>query len=678
MSTEKRPINMDDLYQYALVEDPQISPDGQWIAFVRAQADKFSNSYKRNIWLQAVDGGDALQLTRSGKDSSPRWSPDGATLAFSSSREGKPQIYLLPMLAPGGEARTLTNITNGATGFAWSPDGAQIAFLSAMNAEEREKEDSDEEITPPQDELEGKHRKERREQDEKLRLDPYPMEKIPYRAGTSFVGDRTTQIYVMPTADGLEKDDAKPRRLTHVDVNHEAPVWSADGKNLYTGRTFDEGADEPFRRSAIYRITVADGELVKLTDETHASFSPQPSPDGNWIAFIRYPHRDSMSEHITRLAVVSADGGDVRDLNIALDQSALGFSWTADSSAIVFNGWTRGTGPIHKVTVDGSEMDIVAEGDFKSIQLDQHENGDIAFTASTYNTLTELFWLPAGSNEATQMSHFNQKFIDEVIVQEHHELVFTSPDGNEVQGWYMLPVGYEEGQKYPLALNIHGGPHQMWGPSEPSMFHEWQLHAASGYVVFYCNPRGSDGYGEAFMKALHAAWGEVAYKDVMAGVDTLLEKGFVDESRMAVTGGSYGGYMTAWIIGQTDRFVSAVSQRGVYNLISFYGTSDIPSLISGEFDVEPWEDHEFLWKHSPVAYAQNIKTPLLLIHSENDFRVPIEQAEQLFAFVRRSGGTVKMLRFPRDGHELSRSGEPHHRVSRLTHMVDWFDTYCKS
>lgn len=179
------------------------------------------------------------------------------------------------------------------------------------------------------------------------------------------------------------------------------------------------------------------------------------------------------------------------------------------------------------------------------------------------------------------------------------------------------------------------------------------------------------------MKALHAAWGDVAYKDVMAGVDTLLQKGFVDESRMAVTGGSYGGYMTAWIVGHTDRFVSAVSQRGVYNLISFYGTSDIPSLISGEFDVEPWEDHEFLWKHSPVAYAHNIKTPLLLIHSENDFRVPIEQAEQLFAFVRRSGGTVKMLRFPRDGHELSRSGEPLHRVSRLKHMVAWFDTYCK-
>jgi dipeptidyl aminopeptidase/acylaminoacyl peptidase len=210
------------------------------------------------------------------------------------------------------------------------------------------------------------------------------------------------------------------------------------------------------------------------------------------------------------------------------------------------------------------------------------------------------------------------------------------------------------------------------------MFHEWQSHAASGYVVFYCNPRGGDGYGEDFRQALHADWGKVAFDDIMSGVDVLLEKGFADKGRMAVTGGSYGGYMTAWIVGHTDRFVSAVTQRGVYNLISFYGTTDVPDLITSDFDVEVWEDPDLLWKHSPLAYAQNIKTPLLIIHSENDYRVPIEQAEQLFAFVRRNGGTVKMLRYPRDGHELSRSGEPEHRVSRLTEMIAWFDKYCKS
>jgi dipeptidyl aminopeptidase/acylaminoacyl peptidase len=275
------------------------------------------------------------------------------------------------------------------------------------------------------------------------------------------------------------------------------------------------------------------------------------------------------------------------------------------------------------------------------------------------------------------MISVNQEFLSGVFVHERHEIRYTPEGGQEIQGWYILPAHYEAGKTYPLALNIHGGPHVMWGASTQSIWHEMQFQAAQGYVVFYCNPRGAGGYGEAFQMALHAAWGDVAYTDIMAGVEMLIEKGFVDPTRMAITGGSYGGYMTAWIVGHTNRFVSAVSIRGVYNLLSFYGTSDVPLLITNEFDVEPWENPTLLWQHSPLAYAHQIKTPLLVIHSENDFRVPISDGEQLFAYVRRSGGTVQMVRFPRDGHELSRSGEPEHRVSSLTHMIDWFNKYCQ-
>lgn len=666
-----RPITVDDLYNYTTVEDPQVSPDGQWVAFVRVKADKFSNSYKRHIWLLPTAGGEPLQITRGGKDNTPRWSPNSKQLAFVSTREDKPQIYLLNITAPGGEARALTSTLNGATSPAWSPDGTHIAYLSPMNAQERGDEDNGEEITPPQDELEGKQRKERRAHDEKLRLDPYPMWRVPYRVGTSYVGDRYAQIYVTPVA---ESDESKPRRLTDDDVNYAIPEWS--GEYIYTARQIDPTQDEPFRQSAIYRIRVEDATLEQLTDDSHACFAPKPSPDGEMLAFIRFPRGiGSMSEHLTRLAVMPASGGEPRDFNLTLDQSVQGFDWLGDQ--IVFNSWTRGDGPVSRVDPQTGEIESLAGGTFKSVGVSAAPGGDVYFTASTPASPLEVFRYAADSNTYEAVTHFNREFLEEVQVQPHHEMVFTSPDGNEVQGWYILPADYEEGKTYPLALNIHGGPHQMWGPGESSLFHEWQLHAASGYVVFYCNPHGSDGYGEKFMSALHAGWGEIAYKDVMAGVDALLEKGFVDEQRMAVTGGSYGGYMTAWIIGQTDRFVSAVSQRGVYNLVSFYGTSDVPSLISGEFDVEPWEDHELLWKHSPLAYAHRMKTPLLLLHAENDFRVPIEQAEQLFAFVRRSGGTVEMLRYPRDGHELSRSGEPRHRVSRLTRMVAWFDKYCK-
>jgi dipeptidyl aminopeptidase/acylaminoacyl peptidase len=336
----------------------------------------------------------------------------------------------------------------------------------------------------------------------------------------------------------------------------------------------------------------------------------------------------------------------------------------------------EGDTPVLRFSVDDSSVETIATNLSASEELNVGPNGEITFTAGTPVNPGELYWLPAKSDTFTPITDFNRKFLDEVIVQETIEMRFANSQGQEIQGWYLLPVGYEEGKQYPLALNIHGGPHAMWSAGTRTMFHEWQLHSARGYAVFFCNPRGSDGYGESYLKALHGAWGDVAFDDVMAGVDAFLEKGFVDKSRMAVTGGSYGGYMTAWVVGHTDRFASAVTQRGVYNLTSFYGTSDVPSLISYEFDVEPWEDPELLWKHSPLAYAHKIKTPLLIIHSENDYRVPIEQGEQLFAFVRRSGGTVEMWRYPRDGHELSRSGEPEHRASRLTKMVEWFDKHC--
>ncbi|GAB4510129.1 MAG: S9 family peptidase [Anaerolineae bacterium] len=670
MSDEKRPIEVDDLYALQTVEDPQFSPDGRWIAFVRVQVDKMDNGYKRNIWLRAVEGDQLIQVTRGGKDSTPRWSPDGKWLAFVSGRAERPQIYLLPITAPGGEARAFTSLPNGAVFPAWSPDSQQIAFLSGLTAEERARDGEEQE--PAKDKLEEKHRKERHDDDEKHRLDPYFMWRVPYRQGTSFSDGRYSQVYVM----GLE-DGSKPRRLTDLEADHQPPVWMPDGKSLLSGRQFDITQDEPFRQEVLIRIDVEAGESTIITGDDHTSFNPKPSPDGQWIAYGRLPrHNGGLTEAIPRLTVMPAAGGEARDLNLEFDRSVDDFAWTADSSSLIFKAGSYGDAPVHRVSVQGGAVETLASGRFMVRALNVSVRGDVAAVISTPANPSELYLLRAGQTLPEPVTEINKAFLDQVIVQEVHEMRFQNPHGQEIQGWYILPVGYEEGKQYPLALNIHGGPHVMWSPSESSMFHEWQLHAARGYAVFFCNPRGGDGYGEAFQRSLHAAWGDVAFEDIMAGVDAFLEKSIVDEKRMAVTGGSYGGYMTAWIVGHTDRFVSAVTQRGVYNLISFYGTSDVPSLISGEFDVEPWENHELLWKHSPLAYAQNIKTPLLIIHSENDYRVPIEQGEQLFAFVRRSGGTVEMWRFPRDGHELSRSGEPRHRVERLTKMVAWFDKYC--
>ena len=664
MPKSKRPINAEDLSNIHTLQDPQISPDGNYVAFVKVSPDPLNKTYKRNIWLLPLPVGDAFQLTRGDSDSGPRWSPNASQLAFVSGRGDKPQIYLLPIAAPGGEARALTALENGAHSPDWSPDGKRIAFLSQLREDEHAADDDPPE---PEDKLQLKHRKERRAEDERNRWDPRLMWRIPYRQGTSYVDERYDQVFII---DAAESADAKPRQLTAGKASYSQPRWSADCASIYTDRTMIPEGDEPWRARNVFRLDVASGEEIALTTGEYSVFAPDPSPDGKWIACSRA--HIGITDMPERLLLLSTAGADSRVINATLDREVFDRAWSPESLLALS---IESEGNLLPWTYDpaADKLTQLHDGRFEIEQISAGANGLAAMTVSTPGNPHELYVLSQGGiREATG---FNHAWLDEVTVQEIHELRFDSPHG-EVQGWYLLPVGYDKGQTYPLALNIHGGPHAAWGFSTKSMWHEWQFHAARGYAVFYCNPHGSGGYGEAFMRKLHAAWGPVAMDDIMAGVDAFLARGIADPQRLAITGGSYGGYMTAWIIGHTDRFKAAVSQRGVYNLSSFYGTSDVPLLISNEFDAEPWQNHDIYWDNSPLKYAADIKTPLLLLHSENDFRVPIEQAEQLFAWVRRATDTpIRMLRYPRDGHELSRSGEPNHRVNRLTEMIDWFDRY---
>lgn len=669
MTESKRPITAEDLNRIHYVQDPQISPDGRFVAFVKVTPDPLEKSYKRNIWLLPLPHGEAFQLTRGDKDGQPRWSPDSSQLAFVSGRGDKPQIFLLPTAAPGGEARALTAMENGAHSPDWSPDGARIAFLAPMSEDERAKEDAGEEPPQPKDKLEGKHQKERKAEDELQRWDPRPMWRIPYRQGTSYVDERYDQIYVIDTAESVE---SKANRLTDLNASYSQPRWSPDGGSLYTDRTAIPEGDEPWRKRNIFRLDAATGDEVAVTEGEYSAYAPYPSPDGKWIAYGR--GRIGITDMPERMVVMARDGAEERVINDSLDREAFDLDWSPDSQLTLS---IESDGNLQPRIYDpaSDSLSQAHDGRYEIEQISAGGDGVMAMTLSTPGNPQELYVLAGG--ELREATRFNHEWLAEVIVQEVQELRFTSAHG-AVQGWYLLPVDYKDGETYPVALNIHGGPHAAWGFSTKSMWHEWQFHAARGYAVFYCNPHGSGGYGEDFMRKLHAAWGPVAMDDIMAGIDAFLSLGIADKKRMAITGGSYGGYMTAWIISHTDRFKSAVSQRGVYNLSSFYGTSDVPLLISNEFDAEPWENHDVYWDNSPLKYAADIKTPLLIIHSENDFRAPIEQAEQLFAWVRRATDTpIHMIRYPRDGHELSRSGEPDHRVSRLTEMIGWFDRFVK-
>jgi dipeptidyl aminopeptidase/acylaminoacyl peptidase len=673
-TAKKRPIEIEDLYELVDVADPQISPNGQWIAHVRVSLDRMKNTYVRNIWLAPTDGGQPIQLSRSGKESEPRWSPDGQWLAFTSSRDDKAQVYLLRVSSPGGEARQLTAMPNGATSPAWSPDSRQIAFLSAMNVDERATENAAQDIDPPRDELAAKHRKERQEFDEKKRLDPRIHTQLPYRTGTAFLDDRFKQVYIFSIDEDSSQEAKKPRRLTDIDADCASPQWTPDGLSILTTHAADSNYDEPWRWQRIFRIDVETGEKSLLSDEATTDLSPYPSPDRAWIAFSNYPYETS-SRSNPRLAIMRMDGSQRRDLTLEFDRSIGSYVWSPDSNHIFLSANSDGNTCIYAISVADGTIQPILDAVIEIQNFDVGQDGGIAYSCTTPQRPPELFWQPSPSSASQQLTHYNRAYLEGVAVQETHELRFQSADRSEIQGWYLMPADFEEGKQYPLILAIHGGPHVMWGPSTKTMWHEWQAQAAQGYVVFYCNPRGSDGYGETFRDGIFGAWGTNDMPDQMAGVEAMIDMGFVDRERLVITGGSYGGYMTGWMVGHSKRFKAAVAQRGVYHLMGFYGSCDIPQFVLDEIGVEPWEDVQKLWDQSPVAYAQDITTPLLLIHSENDYRVPISDGELFFALMRRLGKVVKMVRYPRDGHELSRSGEPEHRVSRLEHMMEWFNTY---
>lgn len=699
-SPVKRPITAEDLFRITLVSDPQAAPDGSAFAWVQTRLDKEADAYRSAIWIYQGDSAEVRPLTSGiSRDMSPKWSPDGATIAFLSNRPGlfssatsaeadeaspddasneknalpkedKPKNQLWTIRIDGGEAVQLTNHPNGVSDHDWSPAGHALAFIAQ----------DDVEIT---DEFEapvtnGGVADERIIRDIRFRSD-----------GQGFI-ERFSHVW------RVDLHDRSTRQLTHGDAHDGSPTWSPDGKSLAFVSNRSAERRQEWNRSSIYVLNVVAGSVKPVTPEDAAFESPQWSPSGERLAFLGHLDARIGGSKNNNVWTVGADGSDLTnhtsDWDISIGDygmsdvhatSAGTIRWLDDSRVIAL---VSERGETQAYRIDLTETSSASGGASASAHERLTEGSQrisgfaiagerLILVRGRIDAPFELFASSLDGTHQDQLTHANDALLEEVALASAQEIETSSTDGQPVQSWLLHPYGFSahSGARHPMIVQIHGGPHAMCGHS---MFHEMQLMAAKGYAVLFSNPRGSAGYGERFTSCTRGKWGESDMPDVIAAVDSAVALGWIDPERLGVTGGSYGGYLTNWIVGHDHRFKAAVTQRCVSNFHSFFGTSDIGSTFGKfEFDGVPWKDAAKLLHYSPISYVDSIETPLLIIHNESDLRCPIEQAEQMFTALKFLGKEVGFVRIPEEGHDLSRSGTPSRRLARLHHLIAWFDAH---
>jgi dipeptidyl aminopeptidase/acylaminoacyl peptidase len=644
----------EDVYELASVSEPRISPDRRRVAYVVNRIDREENGYRAAIWVAPLDGSEEARQFTSGerRDGSPRWSPDGRWLAFVSNRDGEEEkkahgeLYVLP--ADGGEPRRLTEGEEDVEWIAWSPDSQRIAFARRVRDEAYEEED------------------ERRRAPRRFTRVFYKLDSV------GWTGDRRKHVFLVDL-------DANERQLTNGDCEDDEPVWSADGSRIVF--TSQRGARWDVELvDALYELEVdADGsEPKRLSPPDESASTASFSPDGSLIAY-RHEPADGTYPHNSQIAVMRPDGSDRRILTASLDRQCTPFPLVRepvwDGDRIAFRVEDGGNVHIHTVLADGSGEPELLVGGEQSIGLYDLVGGVLVYTASTSARPHELF-----GREGTRLTSVAADFAGDRELAEAERFTAVSADGTEVDAWLARPPGFDESRRYPVLLEIHGGPFTQY---DAGFFDEFQVYAGAGYCVLYSNPRGGSGHSEAWGRAIRGpggnagpGWGTVDYEDLMGVVDSALERfPFLDPDRLGVLGGSYGGYMTSWIVGHTNRFKAALSERAVNHLVSAFGSSDLFWVFERQFGGPMWENVDDWLRMSPATYARDIETPLLVVHSENDLRCNVEQGEHLFTLLRLMGKEVEMLRFPAESHELSRSGSPLHRVQRFEAILEWFGRY---
>ncbi len=650
-----RPFASADVFALEWASDPQIAPDGSQVAYVRRSFDIKTDLPRRMIWLVSRDGTGHRPLAGgAAQESSPRWSPDGTRLAYvSGDAEGGAQIFV-KWLADAVTTR-VTNLIDSPSRLVWSPDGKSLAFVMRV---------------PVKRELLA------------VKLPDAPkgarwadplqaIDRVVYRAdGEGFLPDAFRQVFIVPA------DGGTARQLTEGPYEHADLAWAPDGRELLVAANRRADADLSPVDTEIYAIDLATGSIRALTNRFGPDDSPAVSPDGKLIAYTGFDDRYQGYQR-RRLYLLHRDGGETRELAATLDRDVEQPTWSGDGRVIYFRFDDQGRTKIASVDLAGKVVeladDLGGEGwsrPYSGGSFSVARDGTIAYSANDPLAPADVGWLSRGKRR--HLTELNADLLGQRSLGQVEEIWSTSPaDGRRIQSWLIHPPGQDPAKKYPLILEIHGGPFANYGPRFAA---ELQLYAAAGYAVLFSNPRGSTSYGEEFGNLIHHAYPGNDYDDLMSAVDAAIAGGGIDGERLFVTGGSGGGVLTAWIVGKTGRFRAAAVQKPVINWTSFVLTADATNFFYKYwFENPPWEDPEPYWKRSPLSLVGNVTTPTMVVTGEQDYRTPISESEQFYQALRLRGVDTLLVRVPGASHSLD--ARPSLLISRVAHILAWFAKY---
>ena len=664
----KHPIAFDDMIRMHRVSDPQISADGKWVVFTVATPDMDANRNASNLWMAPTGGGAATQLTQSGHDTGAVWSADGKMIAFISSRAGTPQVYVLSL--EGGEAHPVTHLSSGADLVKWSPDGKTIAFTSGVYPDCKDDECN----------------KKRDEEKEKNKVKAHVYEQLLYRHWTHWFEGKRSHLFVMPAPTGAAQveEGATPRDLT-AGANYDVPPderggpgdinFSPDGTEICFTAVTDK-IEAISTNADLFTVPVTGGEPKRITTNPGFDGNPVYSPDGKYIAY----HAQLTPEYESdrwRVMLYDRQTGKNTNLSEGFDRSANELEWSADSKSIFFTAENETLQPIYAMAAQaGAEpKKVVAEGFNTGLSISK-DGKTLVFERTSLTMPAEVFTAASDGANARQVTHLNEDILAKLEMNEPETFWFEGAEGTRVQAMMIRPPHFDATKKYPLLVLLHGGPQTMWSNAWGYRWNS-EVFAAAGYVTLMINRRGSTGYGQKFTDEITNDWGGKAYVDVMKGVDyTLAKYKFVDGTRMAAAGGSYGGYLADWIATHSGRFKAIVSHAGVYDKVAMYATEE---LWFEEHDMQgtPWSNPDSYRKWAPATYAGELgkyKTPTLVVCGERDFRVPYTQSLEFYDALQRQGVPSKLVIFPDEGHWVLK---PQNSQFWYKTFLDWVGEYVK-